>query len=531
MFGQVSITYTVSPWGKFGEFLPQSDSKSLVLIAPLAPLSYGTNVIDLCRSNSLKGGREFLLALAGLVVFSVAAFDVQGQELSVRFTVDASTPSRLKVEGNYAPGTDHWVFPNTYGRVIGLGERIKNLSLSNSDGRSLVLRKRSPGEFAADRSASRFSYEMDLSPPSRSADAAHVSWLTAQHGYLMLADLLPDFGVTSLKVEFALPPSWLLTSSAEPASQGSFQLSGKSNAVFFIGDDLSKKSKRVGATNITLVTAGEWLFSRDDALERAARIIKEYSARTRFDLKRPVTVMLAELPGEADNKGWAAETRGQNLILLANRSRAAKFSLGQLSVVLCHELLHLWVPNALSFSGDFDWFFEGFTLYQALSTAVRLGYVDFQEYLNTLSRVYGSYLASAELGKLSLIEASHRRWTSGAALVYDQGMLLAFLVDLKLRMDGRNASSLDSVYQQLLRQHSAAKDVDGNEAVTELIARLTGDQFFKRSIETPITIDLKQLLTPYGMSVSDDGKLQIIEPLHDDQRTLLRSLGYRKSRK
>jgi predicted metalloprotease with PDZ domain len=347
----------------------------------------------------------------------------------------------------------------------------------------------------------------------------------------MLADLLPDFAATPLTIEFALPPLWILTSSAEPSSRGSFQLSGKSNAVFFIGTDLSKKNKRVGGTNITLVTAGEWLFSKDAALERAARIIKEYSARTGFDLKRPITVMLAELPGETDNKGWAAETRGQNLILLANRSRAAKFSLGQLSVVLCHELFHLWIPNALSFSGDFDWFFEGFTLYQALSTAVRLGYVDFQEYLNTLSRVYGSYLASAELGKLSLIEASHRRWTSGASLVYDQGMLLAFLVDLKLRMDSRNASGLDSVYQQLLRQYPGTKEVDGNEAVTELIARLTGGEFFKRAMETPITIDLKQLARPYGMSVSDDGRLQIIEPLTEEQRALLHALGYRKSRK
>ena len=105
-------------------------------------------------------------------------------------------------------------------------------------------------------------------------------------------------------------------------------------------------------------------------------------------------------------KSWSAETRGSNLVLLANNSPSAKFSLGQLSVVLCHELFHAWVPNALSLDGNYDWFFEGFTLYQALCGAVRLGLIDFQEYLDTLGRVYDSYLLARESGDLSLLEAS-----------------------------------------------------------------------------------------------------------------------------
>ena len=43
------------------------------------------------------------------------------------------------------------------------------------------------------------------------------------------------------------------------------------------------------------------------------------------------------------------------------------------------------------FTGDYDWFFEGFTLYIALQTALKLKLIRFQGVLNTLERVYNSY--------------------------------------------------------------------------------------------------------------------------------------------
>ena len=67
-----------------------------------------------------------------------------------------------------------------------------------------------------------------------------------------------------------------------------------------------------------------------------------------------------------------------------------------------------------SLQGDYDWFFEGFTSYLALQTALKLKLIGFQEYLNTLERVYNSYLSYAD-GQ-TLIEASERRWTSSTLL-------------------------------------------------------------------------------------------------------------------
>ena len=49
------------------------------------------------------------------------------------------------------------------------------------------------------------------------------------------------------------------------------------------------------------------------------------------------------------------------------------------------------MPNSLRLDGDYDWFFEGFTLYTALVTALELKFINFDELVATLGRVYDSY--------------------------------------------------------------------------------------------------------------------------------------------
>jgi predicted metalloprotease with PDZ domain len=102
-------------------------------------------------------------------------------------------------------------------------------------------------------------------------------------------------------------------------------------------------------------------------------------------------------------------------------------ALAQISTPLTHELFHLWVPNALTLEGDYDWFYEGFTVYQAARTAVRLDLLTFPEFLNAIGRAYDA--ANAQTNSISLIEASSRRWTTGQSAVYSKSMVvLSFLI-------------------------------------------------------------------------------------------------------
>jgi len=68
--------------------------------------------------------------------------------------------------------------------------------------------------------------------------------------------------------------------------------------------------------------------------------------------------------------------------------------------------------NALAFEGDYDWFYEGFTVYQAAQTATQLGLLTFPEFLNSIARAYDA--SKAEAGAWSLVEASTRRLRLGA---------------------------------------------------------------------------------------------------------------------
>jgi len=229
------------------------------------------------------------------------------------------------------------------------------------------------------------------------------------------------------------------------------------------------------------------------------------------------------------NIKWRAETRGGTVVLLIDPSANFKNWAGLLGVIFTHELLHLWVPNRLGLEGDYDWFFEGFTLYTALQTALKLKIIDFKEYLDTLARVYDSYLSHDD--DLSLIDASERRWTTPGSLVYDKGMLLAFLYDLTIRKESRGATTLADRYRELFARQAAA-NANGNEAIIALLDSPPAMNGFARGyVETKAKLELEQVLPSYGLTLNSSGKqsqLSVNPDLNVEQKRLLRSLGYRK---
>src|SRR5438132_7871079 len=115
--------------------------------------------------------------------------------VEVRIRIESLTPPRLIVEGERDVGGQIWSFPKTYGGLLGLGERINALVVTDGNGRNVPVRKLGPGEYKAEAEATRFRYEVNLEPPARAAESAYVSWLTSDRGLLMLGDLLPDLAV------------------------------------------------------------------------------------------------------------------------------------------------------------------------------------------------------------------------------------------------------------------------------------------------------------------------------------------------
>jgi len=487
---------------------------------------------EMTRAFSTHANLFAACALLSLV--SIAS--INAQTLNARISVVSKDPARINIVGRLLDGTSILSFRNTYAGILGLGERIETVEGIKDNGDRVRLERLTPGEFRSGERFSRFTYEVNLAGPRRPADLSHVSSLNSDYGLLMMADLLPQSTgnsgrLASASIDVDVPNGWTVSSNTK--KEGSqFSTDDPETAVFLLGASLHEKLQRLSTTNFAILAAGKWPFSDNDATKIAGRILEEYARVTGFRLKRNAMLMLVPYPGEAGAQSWSAETRGNVVVLLLGRNARRSSVLSRLGIVLSHELFHLWVPNSLQLEGDYDWFFEGFTLYQALRMDLRLGLISFADYLETIAGVYDSYRSAADSDRLSLIEASQRRWTTSASLVYEKGMLVAFIYDLTLRKLTDCGASLDDIYAELFRL-SATRQRSANETIIGLLSEREGLKTFGRDyVESATTIDLETILPAYGIQVRSSGSqaTELIpgHNLNETQRKVLGCVGYRK---
>ena len=416
-----------------------------------------------------------------------------------------------------------------------MGTRVERFAALDEGGAEILTRKLAPGQFDSTKAASRFRYEVNLAPPLSGTDASRISWLNNQRGLLMLADLLPiTSGISprekAATIRFQSPESWTVQSNEQESSQAAVGVSDIDRAVFAVGNNLRSSRLTESGMNFRLVTDGDWAFADSDVVELLARILKAHREVFGAMPARQGTLILFPFPGPAAANQWSAETRDATVTLLLGKLPSKIGALAQVSTPLTHELFHLWVPNALVLEGDYDWFYEGFTVYQAARTAVRLDLLTFPEFLNSIARAYDAL--NAQANSVSLMEAAGRRWTSGQSAVYSKSMVVAFLFDLRMRSASHGKKSLDNVYRAILQKHSrtVAGRADGNAEVAQaLAADEASESFVRQFIRNPVTINLAAELAPFGLLVETLGlrtRIGVSEKLNKQQRDLLRELGY-----
>lgn len=464
-----------------------------------------------------------------LFCFAIAA---HAQVSNVRISVVSLQPARVAIEGEWATGTNRWAFSDRYGAINRLAERIENFAVTDEIGASIAVRRIAAGEYEANRAATRFRYEVELDAPVDPASAAQVSWLNGEHGFLMLGDLLPR-GVERVRIHLTLPERWNVVSVENRLSSGEFETSVAARAVFLVGRNLREQRRLVDRMEFTFAFAGDWAFTEAEAANAAASILREHR-ETMGDV--PVVraaVLLAPFPRPTGAERWSAETRGGTVVFISGRMPSGTAGLGKLSVSLAHELFHLWLPNGLALDGNYDWFYEGFTLYQAARASVRLGFLTFQDHLDAVARAYDAHLAMERNRQTSLVEASRRRWDGANEVVYNKGMLVAFLYDLALMEETNRRQSLRNVYRELFQQHNlrrAQANVDANRSVLEIMNRTSAArEFTRRYVEGADVVDLATMIVPYGLQVERFGartRITVAASPSRAQRNLLRDFGY-----
>jgi hypothetical protein len=484
------------------------------------------------KQQVIKRMREAAVT-ASLILFVLlsSASGVAAQALEVKIQVVPGAPARVRVEGRGVEASGAWSIRNFYGSAAGLAERVENFALFDDKGAAVEVRKLAPGEFSAAAPASRFAYDFRLDPPAFVSDSPHVSWLTADRGLLMLADLLP-VPLRTAKVELSLPDGWKVSTVEPRNAAGVFEVADAERAVFAVGRDLKEKRGRAGALSFTLVSAGEWAFTEEEAADSVEEILKLHQETAGGAPRQSPLVVLLPLPqaGAAGNL-WSAETRGATVVLVSGRLPSKLAAKAQLDGALTHELFHLWVPNGLALEGEYDWFYEGFTNYVALRAAMKRGQLTFNDYLNALGTAYDSYRRARGSREVSLPEASRRRFAGSGALVYHKGLLVAFLYDLTLLRETGGKNSLTDIYRELFRRHARGNPpAEGSAAVVQILSS-TGNTraFVERYVEGATELTLPALIEPFGLRVEPGGArthVGVSETLEPAQRELLRKLGY-----
>ncbi|HEX8248809.1 MAG TPA: hypothetical protein VF599_11585 [Pyrinomonadaceae bacterium] len=450
-----------------------------------------------------------------------------------------ASQTKVSVEGKMlnADAGKSWSFLQNYADVTNLGERIENLKLFDASARQVQFKKLAPGEFEAEQAPAAFQYDVKTAIPQQLTAAAHVSWVSEAHGLLMLGDLLPqNLQRFSAKITFELPENWRITTSETKRGEKTFGVKNVEKAIFLIGKEWREQTRQIEKNELSVAIFGEWQFTDAEALEIAETILAEHR-KTFGEIPFPKTqILILPFPQAANFERWRAETRGSTVTVISAPTTFKSAAVNRLHEQLRHEIFHLWIPNSLNLSGNYDWFYEGFTLYKALKTGVGLNQIRFDDFLSTLGRAFDLTEALSRRQSFSLLEASEKRWINSNEFIYAKGIVVAFLCDATLLRESRGKRDLDAIFREVFQKHRAPNQKeDGNAAILRILksnAELVA--LAEKYIEGNFKVDWQNDLQTFGMSAektSGSTQVKVVAKPSGRQKDLLNKLGYNQWRR
>lgn len=417
-----------------------------------------------------------------------------------------------------------------------LASRISDLRITNRAGQPVAFRKLMDGEFLADADFENWSYKVDLTPVGSRSTVVHASWFADGVGILMLRDLLPQYSDVSAKITFLIPGDRLSTMplihSGEVKDGDSYKVEDVENAVFYVGD---KWQPQTAVSAAPALLSGTWNFGAEDIAAMITEIVGHYTrVLGPLQKNREPFIAIGKFPGTVPHGNWEAETRGRNVTIISSDMPFRTQSLQRLHEQLRHELFHLWIPNSVKLTGNYDWFYEGFALYQSLKLAVAVNRIRFEDFLDTLSRAHT--IDSAIPQKVSLIEASKSRLSGANTQTYARGMLIAFLCDVALLQESKGKRSVENALRTVYHNHRPpAGEVDGNEAIVALLKlNKAVVPIVDKYVSGVERIDWTGQLSAAGVEDRDPGPttaLRVVDKPSGRQKTLLDRLGYNNWRR
>lgn len=483
--------------------------------------------------------RAFLLFFPVITAILPLFNTTYGQDIRIDVRIRPNEPPIAEVSGRFAVSANeksrrNLSFLRSVAGTDDLGSRVSEVSLFGAGGAQVNFKKLIDGEYLADEPFASWRYRINLSPAKARAAAAHSSWIAGETGILMLDDLLPQTLGGGVKVQLGMPDGWKRFIPDSGISSNVLSGPTVQKLVIPVGTTWREAKIDAGNFNLRLRISGEWLFSDEEAAAMAGEIYREYRKIFGAEPATDVQIVIAKFPTASSPGNWEAETRGRTVTIISGDMNFRTQSLQRLHEQLRHELFHLWLPNGVTLTGNYDWFYEGFALYQSLKSAVLLNRIRFDDFRDTLSRAYD--IDNSQTRRLSLIEASQNRWSGADTQVYSRGLIVAFLCDIVLLDKSGGRRSAENLVREIYQGHRPpAAETDGNSAVMAVMSKYPElvpviDKYVKGSV----TVGWAAELNLAGIEASGDGRhisLKVREKPTGRQKALLDKLGYNNWRK
>lgn len=485
-------------------------------------------------STMIKKFPPFFAVFTHILFLALAGF-AQDLEIKVKIVSPQNSLAHIEINFPKSQARKNLSFLQSYADAEKLDSRIENLKIGDVGKPGISFAKSSAGEYRADADFTSVSYDLKVSVPENVLTTAHISWLTETHGLLMLNDLLPDFGEKSAaKVLFDLPQNWKITASEKQSGEKIFEVADVQNAVFLVGINWLNHSLPIAESIVNFSTVGEWNFETSEAAKLSVEILGEYRKIFGIIPEKPINIFLLRFPRNIGIDRWRAETRSSNVMILSSPTAFENREIQRLHEQLRHELFHLWIPNNLKLTGDYSWFYEGFTQYAALKTGLKLNRITFSDFLNTLEQAVNQHTRQNQT--ISLLEASKMRWRGANSGVYSEGMLIAFLCDTALLRESRGKTDVLEIFSRLYQKYRLPENqTDGNTAVLEILQSYKElipivEKYIKGANRINFANELQTTGIEFVLNENNQ-KLRIKTKPNRRERDLLNKLGYNNWRK
>ena len=468
----------------------------------------------------------FAVAVQTLHFFTYAA----AQNIDAKIEIRADNPSVVYVSGRFLNPDRNLSLVRSYAGFNGLGDRVTNVDLTNGNGEKVAFQSPVPGEYVANAPFTQWKYSISLAPRKEQNAAAHLSWISDDVGLLMLGDLLPVAGEKGKripgKIKVDLPGDWRQMENRIGEVIDSKDVYSE---VVPIGKDLRFRRVHSGNTSIVIGFSGQWLFTEDELVEMCRQIYGELGKSFGTETSNEIFVNVMKFPQQVNPGQWQAETRGQNVTIISSDMPFKSQSLQRLHEQLRHEMFHLWIPNGVNLSGNYDWFYEGFALYASLKMAVAMNRIRFADFLDTLTRAQA--IDARQTNRFSLIDASTKRWNGGDTSIYARGMVTAFLCDVLLLHSSNGKRSVNLIFREFYAKHKyPGPRSEGNTAA---LAILQSNEELVPVVDKYINGADKFAWEPELLLAGLEMKnsLAVMPKLSRRQKDLLDALGYNNWRK